>query len=351
MIRILFATDGLGNGGKERQLIETIKHLDSSLFNVGLITFNNNQYYSELGERISEYYSVFIKEKNILEPFLSVFEAFENFKPDIVHSFDILSSMYTYIPSILYKAKIVNASIQDSGLDKGWQCKMKKCLLSIADAKISNSLAGFHYYNTEGELLYNFINPDRFEERKLNEGFNVVMVANFTDYKDYSSYFGIIKELIRQKLIDKAYAVGAGKYFSKYHKEISLDEVLNDNVVFTGNISDVEGLLCSMSVGFLFSTEEYGEGISNSVLEYMASGVVSIVSDIGASSEIIDHGVDGFLVKKDDLYGITEIIRKLKNNVNYKESIIENGRRKINEKFSLNENIRKLEMIYNRLIN
>ena len=108
-VKILYATDGLGNGGKERQLIETIKNINTDKFEVGVITFNSNQYYSEMVEQISEYYSAFIKEKNILEPFVSVFDAFEKYKPDIVHSYDLLSSMYTYIPSKVYKSKILNA--------------------------------------------------------------------------------------------------------------------------------------------------------------------------------------------------------------------------------------------------
>jgi glycosyltransferase involved in cell wall biosynthesis len=350
-IKILYATDGLGNGGKERQLVETIKHLDSNKFDIGVISFNTNQYYSELAEHLSEYYSVFIKDKNVLEPFISVFNAFERYKPDIVHSFDVLSSMYTYMPSILYRSKIVNATIQDSGLDKGWQYKIKRFLLKVADINISNSLAGFRYYNSWGELLYNFINPDRFKGNKRYEGFNVAMIANFTDYKDYSSYFNIIRELVSKSLIDTAYAVGAGKYLNKYRNGISEDEVLNKKVVFTGNISDIEELLRSVSVGFLLSTEEYGEGISNSVLEYMASGVIPIVSDIGGSSEIIDTGIDGFLVNKDDLDGITNIMLRLKNDEKLREELIKNARLKIEQKFSLTKNIQKLEKIYTGLKN
>jgi glycosyltransferase involved in cell wall biosynthesis len=349
--KILYATDGLGNGGKERQLIETIKHINPDIFEIGVITFNPNQYYSKFVSEISDYYSVFVKEKSIIEPFLSVFEAFEKFKPDLVHSYDLLSSMYTNLPSKISKAIIVNASIQDSGLDKGWQYEIKRYLLSVSDINISNSLKGFTYYKTQGEVLYNFIDPERFKSIKNIESFNVVMVANFSVYKDYNSYFRIVKELINHNLIDKAFAVGSGLYQSKYQREIEQDQTLKNKVIFTGNINNVEEFLSSFSVGFLMSTEEYGEGISNSVLEYMASGVIPIVSDIGASSEIIDNGIDGFLVDKNDLSGIVEIISRIRTDESLRTKLIENAKSKIQERFNLKKNIENLENIYLKLLN
>ncbi|MFZ4589580.1 MAG: glycosyltransferase [Ignavibacteria bacterium] len=339
----------MGNGGKERQLVETLRNLDLNLFRIGLITFNSNQYYSKLAKRISEYFSVLTKDKSVLEPFVTVFEAFERFKPDIVHSYDLLSSMYTYFPSKMYNTKIINASIQDSGLDKGWQFKVKKRLLSVSNINISNSMKGFSYYNTYGEVLYNFIDSQRFSDEKNNVGFNVAMVANFSEYKDYLSYFRVVKELIKFNLIDKAYAVGSGKYLSKYQMEIDADENLKDKVIFTGNTENVERFLSNVSIGFLFSTEEYGEGISNSVLEYMASGVIPVVSDIGASSEIIDNGVDGFLVNKYDTVAIVEIVSKLRKDERIRDQIIENAKKKISDRFDLKRNIKQLVDIYSRI--
>lgn len=345
-IRILFASDGLGNGGKERQLVETIKNLDKTKFELGVITFNQNQHYESVVENISNYFHLFRKEKNVLEPIVTIFESFEKFKPDIVHSFDLLSSLYTYLPSRFYKSKIVNASIQDSGVDKGWQYSVKKYFISLADLVISNSYKGLSYYKTSGNVLYNFIDTDRFHVHNDKDEFNAAMVANFSDYKDYDSYFGVVKELLRLNLIDKAYAVGTGKNLSKYKNIIEEDVLLNGKVLFTGNIDNVEMFLNCISVGFLFSTEEFSEGISNSVLEYMAAGVVPIVSDIGASSEIIDDGTDGFLVNKHDTKSIVEIIKMIKVNKQLNQDLKENAYKKVEDKFCLQKNITTLEKLY-----
>lgn len=350
-IKILFASDGLGNGGKERQMVETIKNLDVKKYEIGVITFNPNQHYEPVVNNISKYFQVLRKDKSIFEPFLTVFESFEKFKPDIVHTFDLLSSLYTYFPAKIFKSKIVNASIQDSGLDKGWQFKIKKYIISFSDLVISNSYKGLSYYSVNGKVLHNFIDAERFYLSNEKNEFNIAMVANFSDYKDYGSYFEVVKELIKYNLIDKAYAVGTGKYLNKYKSIIEEDILLKDKVIFTGNTDNIEKFLKSISIGFLFSTEEFSEGISNSVLEYMASGVVSIVSDIGASTEIIDNEIDGFLVNKYDINSIIEIIKKLKENKQHVHDIQEKAYKKVKDRFNLQKNLSKLERFYFDLIN
>lgn len=349
-IKILFATDGLGNGGKERQLVETLKNISRDKFELGVITFNPNQHYEPVVSNISDYFKVFIKDKNVLDPFFNVFESFEKFKPDVVHSYDLLSSFYTYLPSKLYRCKIVNASIQDSGLDKGWQYKLKKYLISLSDLVLSNSFKGLEYYKTNGNIIYNFIDTERFFQGNHKGEFNAAMVANFSDYKDYDSYLRIVKELLRNRIIDRAYAVGDGKYLQKYKNIAVYDDLLKENLVFSGNIENVELFLNKISIGFLLSTENFSEGISNSVLEYMASGVIPIVSDIGASSEIIDTGIDGYLVNKSDIHKIIEIVRNLKENRELISTLQENAKIKINNKFNMQKNISLLEKYYSDLI-
>ncbi|MCE1166095.1 MAG: glycosyltransferase family 4 protein [Bacteroidetes bacterium] len=349
-IKVLFVTDGLGNGGKERQLVETINNLDREKFSAGVLTFNSSQHYSGKVKDISDFFEVIPKDKNIIDPVIASFGIYEKFRPHITHSFDIISAFYTHIPSKIYGCKILNASIQDAGLDKGWQKNLKKRLLLKADCIVSNSFKGLDYYGMKGEVLYNFIDEKRFKEKKADGKFRAAMIASFSKYKDYDFYFRVIRMLIEKNLIDEAYAVGGGDNLDYYRKLVgTFSAHIRDRIVFTGSTEYVEDVLALISIGFLFSTPKYGEGISNSVLEYMSSGTIAIASDIGATREIIEDGDNGFLSDKNDIEKIAGTISRIRSDKEYTDRITKNAQKTIREKFSLQKNIDKLQNIYLRM--
>ena len=351
-IKILYVSDGLGNGGKERQIIETIKNIDRSKFSPGVLTFNDNQHYTKTASESTDYFEIIRKDNNVLLPFFSIFNTYEKFKPDVTHPFDIISGLYSYLPSKLYGSRIVNSSIQDTGLDKGWQRILKIKLLELSDVVISNSRKGLTEYGVKGEVIFNFMNASRFLPPNRGDKFSGAMVANFTKYKDYDSFVRVMRRLLLESLIDEAYAVGYGYNFEHYKNVInSLEPEVKNRIKLTGNINNVEEFLTTMSLGFLFSTEEFSEGLSNSVQEYMASGVIPIVSDIGASNELIDNGINGFLVDKYDTEGIADIVRKLRDDKDYREKISANCIVSIKEKFSTEKTLGRIESIYQEFKN
>ena len=87
---------------------------------------------------------------------------------------------------------------------------------------------------------------------------------------------------------------------------------LHDRIVFTGFTSRISEYLCRCQIGVLCSTPEFQEGLSNSLLEYMAHGLVPVATDLGGSREVIDDGVNGFLFhagRADELCSIVTRLR------------------------------------------
>lgn len=68
-------------------------------------------------------------------------------------------------------------------------------------------------------------------------------------------------------------------------------------VLFTGERSDIPTLLRSMEV---FVLPSLGEGISNTLLEAMATGLPVVATRVGGNPELVEHGVNGLLVPRDD---------------------------------------------------
>lgn len=350
--KILFITDGLSNGGKERQLVETIKYLKQKDFVVGLITFNKDQHYSKIVEDLVDHSWFLKKRPTRLEPFFCIWKPIFDFNPDIVHTWDSLSSLYSYLPAKLARAKFVDNSIQDAGIDKGLNYLIKRLFIRLADVAIGNSIAGFKYYHSTGELVYNAIDPKRFFSDTGTSEFNIIKASSFSDYKDQATFLSASKILLEKGIVDFVYLAGDGIHKTKYQKYVWDNFGLcAEKVIFLGAVLDVETWLAKCRVGALCSTSKYGEGVSNSVLEYMSAGMVAIGTNIGGTSEIIQDGVNGFLIEEGDYHTIVDIVIKVKSDRELFGRIVQNAGFTLEEKFSYSNNCEKLVRIYRRLCN
>jgi len=348
MIKILYSIDTLGPGGKERQLVEILRGLDKNIFKVSVVTFNSGEFYSK---RVQEFTENFIEleKKNKLTPVRKLFSIIRKWKPDIIHTFDALSSFYTYLPAKKFVVKVLNNSIQDAGVDKGWEYKFKRFFLKKADFVLANSYSGLKYYRIKGEVIYNLIDLNRFIPNLDTGEFNIIMVANFTPYKDYDTFLRAAKMLVADGIVEKVFLVGGGECFEKYKKEIDSYGEIRDRFILTGIVSNVEKYLSFCNVGILCSTAKFREGISNSILEYMASGLVTIATDIGSTREIIENGKNGFLVEPGNYESIYKKVKEIKDNSNLRRSILNEAKKTIEEKFNYNKNLSKLTEIYLKL--
>ncbi len=351
MKKILLISSGLGPGGKERQLIELAKNINRNEYIIGIITFNKKNHYSQQAVQYSSFFRELNKRPSRLEPLVSIWKCFREFKPDIVHTWDALSSFYSYLPCKYFKVKIINGSIRDAGIDKGWKYIFRKFFIKKADVVIANSFAGLKAYNAKGRVIYNSIDPGRFKPVKKSLEFNMIMTANFTDYKDHPTFIRASAKLIKESTVNEVYLLGEGKYRTRYQKWINSEYPdLSKHFHFPGAINNVEEYLAECKIGVLCSTPKYSEGLSNSVLEYMAAGLVPIVTDIGGSSEIIENSKNGFLISPYDFKSIVELVQLVKKDKDLLHKLVNNARDTISEKFLMKKNLKLTEELYKNLI-
>lgn len=79
------------------------------------------------------------------------------------------------------------------------------------------------------------------------------------------------------------------------------------NVEFSGHRHDIEAVLREADFGVLPSSVE---GLSNSLLECMASGLPMIASRVSGSEDLIRPGVNGWLFEPDDVPGLLACLRE-----------------------------------------
>ncbi len=83
---------------------------------------------------------------------------------------------------------------------------------------------------------------------------------------------------------------------------------LGDRVWLAGDREDIPALLACMDV---FVLPSLGEGISNTVLEAMATGLPVIATRVGGNPELVEHGVSGLLVPVGDAEALAQAVREL----------------------------------------
>jgi glycosyltransferase involved in cell wall biosynthesis len=89
-----------------------------------------------------------------------------------------------------------------------------------------------------------------------------------------------------------------------------------------GHRNDVSSWISAVDVLILTSTYE-GQGLV--LIEAMAAGVPVIASDVGGVSEIVNHEVNGLLVKAKDPQSLYDSITRLFNDNHLRQSIIKNA--------------------------
>lgn len=356
-MNILFLFDTLRRGGKERQFVELIRGLNKSRYKVHTIVLEKRpDGYDDIVKELS--YNFEYKLRRFRWDIFLIFDFIKYCKMhniDIIMVWDGMSAFYAYFISLFTRIKFINYSIQDTDSRLTYRMIIKRVILKLSKYIIANSYSGLKVYGVEykGKVIYNGLDFKRFnkDRTRSDNKFVIGIVANLTEYKDYYTFFDAIK--ILQDEIDnlEVHIIGGGKLtdtYKKYAKDIGINQ---DILVYYGRITNVEDYIPNFDVGVLSSYKEKGEGLSNSVLEYMACGVPPVITDIGAAREIVNDGVTGLLFETGNSKDLADKILLLYNDEKFRVKIGQKAREEVFNKFSYDRYIKEMEKYIEDVIN
>src|SRR5262249_40188712 len=92
------------------------------------------------------------------------------------------------------------------------------------------------------------------------------------------------------------------------------------------------------------------EGIPNSMLEAMATGLPVFATEHGGIPEAIEHGVSGVLVRERDEFALVETLLDAVQDPTFLSGIAQTGAQAIRRNFDLATQAQRLEEIYLKLL-
>lgn len=116
-----------------------------------------------------------------------------------------------------------------------------------------------------------------------------------------------------------------------YREDHPLVARYKDRAIFTGLRDDIPRLLAETDI---FVLPSHSEGLSNALMEAMASGCACVASDVGGNRFLIRNGVSGLLFPAGDRAALAAHLRRLLEDPAKRRALGEAARRRIEEQFS-----------------
>ncbi len=195
-------------------------------------------------------------------------------------------------------------------------------------------------------VIYNGIDLEEYDERKskplIEKENDILYLGNagrMVEQKGQDILLEVAAVLKQRDIQFKLLIAGDGK-LEKSLKEKAAHLKLNENVIFTGFLSNIKDLMRSIDV---FVLSSHWEGFGYVLAEAMACEKPVVAFDISSNPEIVQHNHTGFLVRYPDKNKMAEKICELYQDKDLRQKMGQEGRRRCESKFDFKKNIKQVE--------
>jgi glycosyltransferase involved in cell wall biosynthesis len=353
--------DQLSSAGTETQLVALIRHLDRSRVRPFLCLLHGDDAHSRSLEP-DDCPVLRLGVRSLRQP-KTLLRAFRLARFLRQHRIDVLQvyfqdSTYLGVPvaRLAGVARIVrtrnNLGYWITPLHRwlGWFCNQ------VTDVLVANCDACRQAIITdEGVLpgrvvvLENGVDVERFSGPALRDasahGPRIGVVANLRPIKDLDLFVRAAAEVGTDFPGATFHIAGEGELRPQLERlagELGLAQRLD----LPGSVADIPGFLAGLDVAVLCSRSE---GMPNALLEYMAAGKAIVATAVGATGQMIKHGVHGLLVPPGDASQLAAALRLVLHDRDLAARLGAAARRRVVEQYSRQTMVRRFEDFYQGL--
>lgn len=287
-------------------------------------------------------------------------------KFDVVHTHDLWSNLMGVLAARMAGVPAIVSSRRDlshfdwyQGRKRTWLRRIQNLsgavlanATPIRDALISED--GFAPEKLR--VIHNGVDTSKFQRARrsrerlfpeIRDQKLVVLVGNMhTDVKGHPWLIDAAPVVLREFPHTRFVLAGDGDTRPIFEERVARLG-LKPFFLFLGRCSDIPDLLASCDIGVLPSR---AEGLSNALLEYMATGLPTIASRVGGNPELIEDGITGLLVAPEDSTAIADAVLRLLRDPELSRQIAANGKRVAVENYGFDRLIREVDALYTDLL-
>lgn len=304
--------------------------------------------------------------------YIKLFRLFKRLRPQIVHTRNLpaldvaVPAYFAGVPKIIH-SEHGRDTIDIDGSNKKYQL-MRRILSPIIDrfAALSIDLENW-LINDVGikpskvVRICNGVDTKKFstltesDVSGFPEGFSgKTIIGTVGRMEEVKDTLLLIKAFVRllEKYPDlrdkiRLALIGTGSLYCAAEAMLKEHEI--ENIVWMpGARDDIPQILNKLDI---FVLPSLAEGISNTILESMSSGLPVIATDVGGNSELVVDGKTGYLVPASDSEAMAEAIYKYLEDEELRKQHGENAVNRVEANFSFAAMVEKYDALYSGVLN
>lgn len=370
-IRILHVVEAIGiGGGIENGIANLIERMDSTRFEHILCGV------FRLGPQVERYPADRVqivcleqKPRRLAIQAGSLAEMIRKLRPDVVHSRNwgaleaVVAARWVGETSVIHSEHGVEMDPAAEPRRRSW---LRRLVFSLTDHVFCVSyqlrdmlVARTGFPQRKIGVIHNGVKtslfrPDTSARKRFraelginDDEFCIGCVGRLNRIKDYPTIFRAAELFNNSCASWRLLIVGDGAELSSLQGLVNTSPILRGRVHFMGASNCVPEILNALDVYVLPSL---CEGISNSLLEAMATGLPVIASDTGGNPEVVVNGMSGLLFPVGDIQRLADQLLLVYSAKERRVQLGEMALCRVKEQFSLDSMIEQYEEMYSSLV-
>ena len=369
-LRVLHVINSFGVGGTERGVLKLIAGLDSQLFEQRICAIRGiDPQLAEASAVRGKLLSVGVKERGFQFLPFQLMQLMKAYKPHIVHSRNwgaieaVPAGRMARVPVVIHSEHGYEIDML-SGLPFRRRL-LRRAFYPMCDSVFTVTSDLRKYHSEQGwvstdrlGVIRNGVDTRLFapdfairSEVRNRLGFSadslvLGSVGRMVPIKGHHTLLRAAERLLERGFNVRVLLVGGGPELERHRQYAESSSFLKGRLTLVGTAFDVRELYQAMDI---FVLPSISEGMSNTLLEAMSSGLPCVATNVGGNPELIVDSRWGFLFPPEDVSGLADLLGRLVRESELRARFASAARAEALTRFSLDRMLDEYTKLYSDL--